>query len=118
MLEKPIKSWTFEEAQEYCHTYMYSVKEGFCEEADCELHNRGICNSNWVHDWNIDTYSREEVDDALKILHLFTDAISIERYSNALSVRYNRDYLANIDYNLFPSIKVGQTVMLKDILEE
>ena len=118
MLDKPIKDWTLSEAMEYCRTYRYSLKEGFCEEADCELNNRGICNSTWVHDWNVATYTQEEINDVSRILHLFPNAVSIERHSNVLSVRYNGDYLADIDYNLFPSIKVGQTVMLKDISEE
>ena len=117
-MDKSIKDWTLAEAMEYCRTYRYTLKEGFCEESDCELNKRGICHSNWVHDWNLQTYTDQEIDDVDKILHLFPNAISIERHTNVLNVRYNRDFLADIDYSLFPSIKVGQTVMLKDIEEE
>lgn len=117
-MDKPIKDWTLAEAMEYCRTYRYSLKEGFCEEADCELHNRGICNSNWVHDWNVEKYTDQEIDDARDILKLFPDAISIERHADVLDVRYNGNFLAQIRYSLFPSIKVGQTAMIKDILEE
>ena len=115
-MDKPIKDWTLAEAQEYCRVHRYSLKEGFCEESDCELHKRGICD-HWTHDWDLSVYTQQEIDDVSKILHLFPNAISIERHTNVLSVRYNRDLLATIDYDLFPSIKVGQTVMLKDIEE-
>jgi len=107
-----------EEAMDYCREYRFKFKEEFCEESDgCELNNRGICCEAWVHDWKLDTYRHEEIDDASKILHLFPDAMSVERHANALMVKYNDSYYANIDSNLFPSIKVGQKVMLKNILE-
>ena len=117
-MDKPIKDWTLAEAMEYCRTYRYNLKEGFCEESDCELNKRGICHSDWTHDWDLSVYTSQEINDVSNILHLFPDAISIERHTNVLSVRYNRDFIATIDYNLFPSIKVGQTVMLSDIVEE
>lgn len=115
-MDKPIKDWTLSEAQEYCSTYRSNLSEGFCEESDCELSKRGICHKDWVHDWSLDTFTQEEVDDAIMILHLFPSATFIERYINILTVRYDNEYLATIDYNLFPSIKPGEKIQLGDII--
>lgn len=116
-MDKSIKDQTLSEAKDYCYTYRCNLSAGkICEETDCELARRGICRKDWVHDWHLDTFTQEEIDDAITIHRLFPDATSIERHTNNLIVRYNDNYLASIDYNLFPSIKLWQVVKLLDII--
>lgn len=116
-MDKPIKDWTLSEAQEYCRAHMAALKKGYCEESDCELVKRGICHKDWVHDWNLDAFTQEEIDNARAIRRLIPNATSVERIATeGLLIKRFKDTTVFVDGSLFPSIKVGQTVNLLDII--
>lgn len=116
-MDKLIKDWTLSEAQEYCHTYMATLKEGYCDESGCELARRGICYKDWVHDWNLNAFTQEEIDGARAIRRLIPNATSVERIATeGLLIKRFKDTTVFVDGSLFPSIKVGQTVNLLDII--
>lgn len=60
-----------------------------------------------------------EQEDAVYILRLFPSATYIERLYSELSISDNTgSRIANLDPNLFPSIKETDTVLLSEIIEE
>lgn len=53
-------SMTFAQAKEYCRKFRHSHSAP-CEDKGCELRRRRIC-MDWVHEWDFDRLTPEELD--------------------------------------------------------
>lgn len=116
--EKPLEEWTLKEIKEECESHR---KDKSCY--NCKFLNSTIC-GGYVYGWNINEqkkFTKEEISAAKAIVELYKNAneIYFEKglYCNVYST-HTKQFLMSIPRYKFPSIKEGETVLIKDILEE
>ena len=119
-MDKPLKDWTLGELQEWCYQYRKAHTDKPCEQA-CPIYQRGICRCEWVHEWDLDEKPRftEQEVELLKVIRtLFPAATFIERVScGTLGISNNAEgWITDIDSNLFPAIRPGQSYTLDEII--
>lgn len=113
-MDKPLKDWTLGECMGECSKLTYRGLT--CEQ--CPLDK--IC-GNAVDEWNLSDkprWTQQEVEDAKAVRRVFGRDGVIERYNKAMTEPYSNlvfDHLY-INEDLFPSLRPGESVKLKEII--
>lgn len=114
--KKPLEEWTLKEVKEECESSNRGIG---CD--NCKFLNSSICGM-LVYEWSINEqrkFTKEEISSAKAIVELYRDASEIY-YGGGL---YISVYTAGgsecmkIPHYKFPSIKEGETILIKNILE-
>ena len=119
-MDKPLKDWTLGELQEWCYQYRKAHTDKPCEQP-CPIYQRGICRCEWVYEWGLEgkpRFTEQEVELLKVIRKLFPAATFIERVScGTLGISNNAEgWITDIDSNLFPAIRPGQSYTLDEII--
>ena len=111
-VDKPLKDWTLGGLKEWCYQYRKAHTDKPCEQT-CPIYQRGICRCEWVHEWDLDEkprFTEQEVEDAKTLYRLFGN------YSVAeFGARHCFGGL-RLKENAFPSIQIGQSYTLDEII--
>ena len=122
-MDKSLKDWTLGELKEWCYQYGKAHTNKPCEQT-CPIYQRGICCREWVHEWDLEEkprWTQQEVERA-KDLKESVGAYKVVRgeYAEAdLTLRretIGKDRCWDIPRELFPSLRLGQSVTLDEII--
>ena len=117
-MDKPLKDWTLGEVKEYC-----ASRNGNCAD-DCILSRKGIgmvCEVAPKPAWwtlaDKPRFTEQEVERAKAIRLLYKDAEKIQECDPVAKILNNYDsVIAQVDTGMFPSLRLGETVTLDDII--
>lgn len=117
-MDKPLKDWTLGEVKEYC-----ASRNGNCAD-DCILSRKGIgmvCEVAPKPAWwtlaDKPRFTEQEVERAKAIRLLYKDAEKIQECDPVAKILNNYDsVIAQVDTGMFPSLRLGETVTLDEII--
>lgn len=114
-MDKPLKDWTLEEVKECCS------KHGTCV-SECPFSTKNkLCRmTSNPCDWDLTDklrFSGQEVERAKAIKLLYKDAEKIQECDPVAKILNNYDsVIAQVDTGMFPSLRLGETVTLDEII--
>ena len=114
-MDKPLKDWTLGEVKECCS------KHGTCV-SECPFSDKNkLCRmTSNPCDWDLTDkprFTQREVERAKAIKLLYKDAEKIQECDPVAKILNNYDsVIAQVDTGMFPSLRLGETVTLDDII--
>lgn len=118
-MDKPLKDWTLGELTEYCERNV--SENGNC--VNCDLQTGiGYCPFDGTpSDWDLDQkprFTEQEAEEAKAVKILFPRATHLRRIrpNEPVSALSNECFVVNINSELFPSLRPGETVTLDEII--
>lgn len=123
-MAKMLKDWTLNELKEYCATHVRECPSGRCPfRAVCNVIVNGYSDAPVPGDWDLTDaprFGEQDKADAGALLRVFPWAVKIIRFGHELQARALPEdgRIVDISQEMFPSVKVGQTATLNEILTE
>lgn len=114
-MDKPLKDWTLGEVKECCSKYGTCVSE-------CPFSTKNkLCRiTSNPCDWDLSEkprWTQQEVERAKAIKLLYKDAEKIQECDPVAKILNNYDsVIAQVDTGMFPSLRLGETVSLDEII--
>lgn len=122
-MDKAFKDWTLRELKEYCEG---NAGGALCGEGRCPFGSicdclTDSCDGNIVPgDWDLSEpprWTQEDIEDAKAAKRLFPWMGTVKRSGDRI-VLDSAEAIAWINAATFPSLKLGETVSLQEILDE
>lgn len=120
MIKKPLGEWTLAELKEYCWTRGDECEEGDCACVNCPFGGDYCKVGVPPHEWDLSEQPRwaeQEIEDAKFIMRLLPNCTHILRDNIDTSAIILRGTGIIINTDIFPSLKPGEKVALREIAE-